>query len=126
MDFSPLWQRSTPRDIDLGPCSEFQGRPAGASRPPLHCAARRPAPAGAPPSRRAAAALGWRQATGGAAARGSARTSRIPRAAVPRILRNYLISFALIGLFFLVVHLINRYVEQHMPPPAPPAQEQRR
>ena len=29
---------------------------------------------------------------------------------MPRILRNYLISFAIIGLFFLAVHLVNRYV----------------
>ncbi len=29
-----------------------------------------------------------------------------------RVLRNYLISFVVIGLFFLAVHLINRYVEQ--------------
>jgi len=29
-----------------------------------------------------------------------------------RILRNYLISFVIIGLFFLAVHLINRMVEE--------------
>ena len=29
-----------------------------------------------------------------------------------RILRNYLISFVIIALFFLVVHLINRIVEE--------------
>ena len=31
-----------------------------------------------------------------------------------RVLRNYLISFALIGLFFLVVHIINGIVENRM------------
>lgn len=31
-----------------------------------------------------------------------------------RILRNYMISFIIIGLFFLAVHLINRMVEQRM------------
>ena len=29
-----------------------------------------------------------------------------------RILRNYLISFVIIALFFLAVHLINRMVEE--------------
>ncbi len=29
-----------------------------------------------------------------------------------RVLRNYLISFVVIGLFFLAVHLINRFVER--------------
>ncbi len=29
-----------------------------------------------------------------------------------RILRNYLISFVIIGLFFLAVHLINRAVDE--------------
>ena len=36
-----------------------------------------------------------------------------------RILRNYLISFVIIGLFFLAVHLINRIVEERTG--APPA-----
>ena len=31
---------------------------------------------------------------------------------MPRILRNYLISFAIIGLFFLAVHIINRMVAE--------------
>ncbi|MCZ6531985.1 MAG: hypothetical protein O7A08_03360 [SAR324 cluster bacterium] len=39
-----------------------------------------------------------------------------------RILRNYLISFIIIGLFFLAVHLINKYVaglqEANSPLPA--------
>jgi hypothetical protein len=43
------------------------------------------------------------------------------RADVPRILRNYIISFIIIGLFFLVAHLINRYVEEHTPAPQAPA-----
>lgn len=45
---------------------------------------------------------------------------------MPRILRNYLISFVIIGLFLLIVHLINRYVEQRSEeaPPAPPSREQ--
>lgn len=38
-----------------------------------------------------------------------------------RVLRNYLISFAIIGLFFLIVHLINTMVEQRTPP-APPGE----
>jgi hypothetical protein len=43
---------------------------------------------------------------------------------MPRILRNYLLSFALIGLFFLVVHGINRCVESQMePPPGPPSEQ---
>ncbi|MBI4083356.1 MAG: hypothetical protein HY423_12175 [Candidatus Lambdaproteobacteria bacterium] len=33
---------------------------------------------------------------------------------MPRILRNYLISFALIGLFFLAVKLINHVVAERM------------
>ncbi len=39
-----------------------------------------------------------------------------------RILRNYLISFVVIALFFLAVHLINRIVEERTgaPPPAAP------
>ena len=37
-----------------------------------------------------------------------------------RVLRNYLISFLIIGLFFLAVHLINRYVEAHYPEAAAP------
>ena len=32
-----------------------------------------------------------------------------------RVLRNYLISFLIIGIFFLIVHLINQAVEQNMP-----------
>jgi len=31
---------------------------------------------------------------------------------MPRILRNYLISFALIGLLALGVHLVNRWAEE--------------
>ncbi len=31
-----------------------------------------------------------------------------------RILRNYLISFVIIGLFFLAVHLINRMMDARM------------
>jgi len=31
---------------------------------------------------------------------------------MPRILRNYLISFIIIGLFFLAVKLINAYVAE--------------
>ena len=41
---------------------------------------------------------------------------------MPRILRNYLISFALIALFFLVVHIINRMVAQDAGP-GPPGQD---
>ena len=36
-----------------------------------------------------------------------------------RILRNYLISFIIIGLFFLAVHLINRMVDGRMQDGAP-------
>ena len=45
---------------------------------------------------------------------------------MPRILRNYLISFIIIGLFFLAVHLINRVANRGMEtPPAnsPPSGE---
>lgn len=42
---------------------------------------------------------------------------------MPRILRNYLISFALIGLFFLAVHLVNRWAEQRAPPQPPQMEE---
>jgi hypothetical protein len=31
-----------------------------------------------------------------------------------RVLRNYLISFVIIGLFFLAVHLINRMMDSRM------------
>ncbi len=38
---------------------------------------------------------------------------------MPRILRNYLISFAIIALFFLAVHIINRMVAEDAKPPPP-------
>ena len=41
---------------------------------------------------------------------------------MPRILRNYLISFAIIALFFLAVHIINRMVAEDARQP-PPGQE---
>jgi hypothetical protein len=40
---------------------------------------------------------------------------------MPRILRNYLISFAIIGVLLLAIHLVNRWAERQAPPPAPPA-----
>ena len=45
---------------------------------------------------------------------------------MPRILRNYLISFAIIALFFLVVHIINRMVAEDakQSPPGPDASRQ--
>ena len=45
---------------------------------------------------------------------------------MPRILRNYLISFAIIALFFLVVHIINRRVAEDakQSPPGPDASRQ--
>lgn len=45
---------------------------------------------------------------------------------MPRILRNYLISFAIIALFFLAVHIINRMVAEDakQPPPGPDASRQ--
>lgn len=39
---------------------------------------------------------------------------------MPRILRNYLISFAIIGLIALAVTMVNRYVDSQMAE-APPA-----
>lgn len=42
---------------------------------------------------------------------------------MPRILRNYLISFAIIGLILLAVHLVNRWAEKQMPPEQPAAAE---
>ena len=46
---------------------------------------------------------------------------------MPRILRNYLISVAIIALFFLAVHIINRMVaedaRQSPPGQAAPRQE---
>ena len=43
---------------------------------------------------------------------GGAANARLREAPMSRILRNYLISFVIIGLFFLAVHLINRAVEE--------------
>lgn len=46
---------------------------------------------------------------------------------MPRILRNYLISFAIIGLILLAIHLVNRWADQRAaapersPAPATPA-----
>ena len=46
---------------------------------------------------------------------------------MPRILRNYLISFAIIGLVLLAIHLVNRWADekaasmQHAAPTAAPA-----
>jgi len=37
---------------------------------------------------------------------------------VPRILRNYLISFAIIGLIVLAVQLVNRWAARQTPHPA--------
>ncbi len=42
---------------------------------------------------------------------------------MPRIIRNYLISFAIIGLILLAVHLVNRWVAQQMPQEPPAAAE---
>ena len=48
---------------------------------------------------------------------------------MPRILRNYLISFALIGLALLAIHLVNRWADQRaqesepgLAPPVPSGQ----
>jgi hypothetical protein len=41
---------------------------------------------------------------------------------MPRILRNYLISFALIGLVLLAIHWVNRWAAQRAQPPAPTTQ----
>jgi hypothetical protein len=38
---------------------------------------------------------------------------------VPRILRNYLISFAIIGLVLLAVHFINRWADRRAAGPPP-------
>ncbi len=35
---------------------------------------------------------------------------------MPRILRNYLISFALIGIVFLIVHLLDLYFKSNAAP----------
>jgi hypothetical protein len=42
---------------------------------------------------------------------------------VPRIVRNYLISFAIIGLIVLAVHLVNRWAEEQLPAEQPAATE---
>lgn len=39
---------------------------------------------------------------------------------MPRILRNYLISFLIIGLFLLAVHLIDKWAEERQAKPTTP------
>jgi hypothetical protein len=39
---------------------------------------------------------------------------------MPRILRNYLLSFLIIGLFLLAVHLIDRWADQRPATPSGP------
>ena len=56
----------------------------------------------------------------GGSFRGGCRTPPGELKTMSRILRNYLISFVIIALFFLVVHLINRMLDGRMA--GPPAQ----
>lgn len=42
---------------------------------------------------------------------------------MPRIVRNYLISFAIIGLILLAVNLVNRWAAQQMPAQPPAASQ---
>jgi hypothetical protein len=41
---------------------------------------------------------------------------------MPRILRNYLISFAIIGLVLLAIHFVNRWADRQAAGPAPHGQ----
>jgi len=40
---------------------------------------------------------------------------------MPRMLRNYLISFAIIGLVWLAIHFVNRWANEQAAAPAPKA-----
>ena len=44
---------------------------------------------------------------------------------MPRILRNYLISFVIIGILLAIIHYVNRWADEKaktMPPPASQAE----